>query len=81
MPVAMICDITSPDGEHVCSHFMAKVEKRFLSMRGAASCMLLATHSVGLMSRICNRVVWLDQGTVKMDGPTDAVIPAFIDSM
>ena len=63
------------------ANFMAKVEKRFLSMRGAASCMLLATHSVGLMSRICNRVVWLDQGTVKMDGPTDAVIPAFIDSM
>lgn len=62
------------------ANFMAKLENRLATMRGDASCMVLATHAVDLMSRLCSRAVWMDQGTIRMDGPTAEVIDAFTKS-
>lgn len=38
---------------------------------------LFVSHNLGLIQRLCKRVVWLDRGAVKMDGPAHAVINAY----
>ncbi len=34
---------------------------------------LFVSHSIGHVSRLCSRVIWLEKGTVRMDGDTDVV--------
>ena len=34
---------------------------------------LFVSHSIGHVSRLCSRVIWLEKGRVRMDGDTDAV--------
>jgi len=34
---------------------------------------LFVSHSIGHVSRLCSRVIWLEKGTVRMDGDTDIV--------
>jgi ABC-2 type transport system ATP-binding protein/lipopolysaccharide transport system ATP-binding protein len=37
----------------------------------------LVTHELHQIRRICERVVWMDRGIVRMDGPTEAVLQAY----
>ena len=34
---------------------------------------LFVSHSIGHVLRLCSRVIWLEKGTVRMDGDTDVV--------
>ncbi|MEY3479879.1 MAG: hypothetical protein RIQ71_654 [Verrucomicrobiota bacterium] len=34
---------------------------------------LFVSHSIGHVSRLCSRVIWLEKGRIRMDGDTDAV--------
>ncbi|MEO0884162.1 MAG: ABC transporter ATP-binding protein [Pseudomonadota bacterium] len=40
---------------------------------------VLVSHDMNAVKMICNRVLWIDDGEVKMDGPTDDVLAAFSD--
>lgn len=42
-----------------------------------AGIVILATHDNSLVERLCTRVLWLDNGEVIRDGPTEAVMPQF----
>ena len=46
----------------------------------AGRTVILVSHNLGAISRLCNRVAWVDAGRVKMDGPTDAVVNAYQSS-
>ena len=40
---------------------------------------LLVSHSINQMRTICDRCVWIDNGKVVMDGPSDEVCDAYIE--
>lgn len=57
--------------------FRQKSEQRIRKMREAAGTVFLVSHSMGSIKSTCERVIWLDQGKLYMDGPTDEVLKAY----
>lgn len=57
--------------------FKAKAEGRMKALVNQAGILVLASHSNALLSRMCNKAVWLNAGQLKMIGPTDEVIAAY----
>ncbi|MEL7061708.1 MAG: Wzt carbohydrate-binding domain-containing protein, partial [Acidobacteriota bacterium] len=41
---------------------------------------LFVSHQMAAVSNLCQRCLWLDRGTLRLDGPTDEVIPAYVRS-
>lgn len=61
--------------------FRAKAAERMMNFSDAASIMVLASHSQPLIRQTCNRTVWLDQGSVRDDGPTEEVLDRYNDGL
>jgi ABC-type polysaccharide/polyol phosphate transport system ATPase subunit len=38
---------------------------------------ILVSHDLGAIGRLCDRTVWLDHGSIRDDGPTDAVLARY----
>lgn len=53
--------------------FRQKCEKRISEMMSGGTTVLFVSHSIEQVERLCNRVIWLEQGRVKMDGPAKTV--------
>jgi lipopolysaccharide transport system ATP-binding protein len=46
-----------------------------------ASTLLLVTHDIYSATRMCNRVIWLERGSVAMDGGAAEVVKAYAESI
>jgi ABC-type polysaccharide/polyol phosphate transport system ATPase subunit len=57
--------------------FIAKASRRMIDFMAAASIVVLVSHELELVRRFCSRVVWLDHGRLKQDGPIDQVLSAY----
>jgi len=57
--------------------FRKKSENRINQMRHAAGTVFLVSHSMNSIRNICDRVLWIHQGKLRMDGSTDDVIKAY----
>lgn len=49
--------------------FVAKAEERLEKVLEASKILVLATHDRKLMERVCNRGIWIKDGSVVADGP------------
>jgi lipopolysaccharide transport system ATP-binding protein len=58
-------------------NFKHKAESRLTEMVDATKILVIASHSRELIEKVCNRVIWLEHGQVKMDGPVAEVLPAY----
>jgi ABC-type polysaccharide/polyol phosphate transport system ATPase subunit len=38
---------------------------------------VLVSHDLPVLGQLCDRVVWLDHGQVRQDGPADEVLAAY----
>lgn len=63
------------------AHFQQKCIHRVMQFREAGKTLLFVSHSAESVRRLCGRVVWLDHGHVRMDGPTNEVLPEYIKAM
>jgi len=54
--------------------FKDKATDRMNSLVSEAGIVVLATHNVPLMKRVCNKAVWLEAGAVMAQGEIDDVI-------
>lgn len=61
--------------------FQQKARARMEQMMSAARVMVLAAHDFGTIRDLCTRVLWLQHGSVVMDGPPDEVVAAYTDSV
>ena len=61
--------------------FQNKATARMREMMAKAHLMVLVSHDLGSVSRLCNRIVWMDHGRPMMVGPADEVIAAYRDSV
>jgi lipopolysaccharide transport system ATP-binding protein len=58
-------------------NFKQKAELRLAQMVDATKILAIASHSRDLIETVCNRVIWLEHGQVKMDGSVREVLPAY----
>ena len=47
-------------------------------MRLTAQAVVLVSHDVNSLQRICSRILWLDHGRILMSGPAGEVVPAYV---
>jgi ABC-type polysaccharide/polyol phosphate transport system ATPase subunit len=59
------------------AQFIDKAMRRLHDLIGKANILALASHDLGLIRNLCNKVVWLEHGVIKQIGSPDAVIAAY----
>jgi teichoic acid transport system ATP-binding protein len=60
--------------------FQQRSEARIRELRGAAGTVFLVSHALPAIVKTCNRVLWIEKGELKMDGPVQEVINAYSES-
>lgn len=79
-----IATITKPDiliADEILSVgdflFQQKCEERMRSLMSGGTTVILVSHSIEQIERMCNKVAWLEHGRIKMNGPTEEVCGAY----
>lgn len=57
--------------------FQQKCEQRIQEMMSGGTTVLIVSHSIEQIERLCHRVMWLEHGKVKMIGETEEVCGAY----
>lgn len=60
-------------------HFQEKCYKKIEELRKEGKTMVLVTHSLQSVTRLCDRAVWLHEGIIKMDGNSSEVVKKYIE--
>lgn len=58
--------------------FRKKSEERIQEMQKAAGTVMLVSHSIGTILETCSRVLWIDQGNLRMNGDPQEVCDAYL---
>jgi ABC-type polysaccharide/polyol phosphate transport system ATPase subunit len=58
-------------------NFIRKAQRRIDDLLERTRILVLASHSQPIIRRFCNKVLWLEQGRVKMVGCVDDVLLAY----
>ena len=54
--------------------FQKKCEQRMKELMSGGTTVLIVSHSIDQIERLCNKVAWLDHGHIRMDGPVEEVL-------
>ena len=57
--------------------FQKKSKRKMLELMGGGTTVLFVSHSIDQIREMCNRVIWLEKGEVKMEGETKMVCDAY----
>ena len=57
--------------------FQRKSRQRMLELMGGGTTVLFVSHSLDQIREMCDRVLWLDHGQIKMLGETKEVCDAY----
>lgn len=57
--------------------FQDKARQRMLDMMGKARLMVMVSHDLKSVAKLCDRGVWMDHGEVRRCGPVDEVVDAY----
>jgi teichoic acid transport system ATP-binding protein len=66
------------------AQFRARTKARMDDLRQQAGCVFLVSHSMNTITSMCERAIWIDQGTLIADGPSEEVVAqynAFTDAL
>jgi lipopolysaccharide transport system ATP-binding protein len=61
--------------------FLDKARHRLEEMVRGADILVLSSHQTNIVRNWCTRVLWLDQGQIMADGPTDEVLDRYLGSV
>jgi ABC-2 type transport system ATP-binding protein/lipopolysaccharide transport system ATP-binding protein len=61
-------------------HFQEKCEARISEMMDGGTTVLIVSHAIDQIERLCRHVMWLEKGRVHMIGGTDEVCEAYRNS-
>jgi teichoic acid transport system ATP-binding protein len=59
------------------AEFRARSKARIDEIRQHAGTVFLVSHSMRAIQQMCNRVLWIHEGQLRMDGPADEVCAAY----
>lgn len=57
--------------------FQAKAQTRMRGLISSARAVVIVSHDLASVEGLCERVLWLDRGRIRMDGPAREVIAAY----
>jgi ABC-type polysaccharide/polyol phosphate transport system ATPase subunit len=57
--------------------FQQKAIKRMRELMGKARALVLVSHDMPVLTKMCDRVLWLDQGRVHQIGPAQEIVTAY----
>lgn len=60
------------------AEFKTKSEQKIKDLRDQAGTVFLVSHSLDVVTDTCNRALWLDKGTLRMDGDAKEVVDAYL---
>ncbi|MED4954839.1 ABC transporter ATP-binding protein [Paenibacillus macerans] len=63
------------------SDFQRKSKARMLELMREGTTVLFVSHSITQVREICSRVVWLDSGTIKMEGDVEYITEVYENSV
>lgn len=61
--------------------FSVKAGRRIAQLCAQGAIVLIVSHSMQSIRDLCNRCLWLDQGTLVMDGTPETVTRAYLESV
>lgn len=59
------------------AQFRARTKARMDELRQQAGCVFLVSHSMDTITSMCERAVWIDQGSLIADGPSAEVVTTY----
>lgn len=59
-------------------HFQDKCFAKLQELKKSDKTIVIVSHSLDSIKKLCNRAIWINQGHVKMDGDTDKVITEYL---
>lgn len=74
LPDVLLLDEVVAAGDQ---HFQDKATRRLQQMVEHASILVLVSHSMDTILANCGRVIWIEQGRVRMDGQAHEVVEAY----
>ena len=57
--------------------FQVKARQRMQELIAKARVVVIVSHDTSSLAQLCDRVLWLDHGRIRMDGPVDEVVAAY----
>ena len=69
-PDILIVDEVLSVGDH---RFQMKCQERIQKMRNQGTTILFVSHNLNQVRDVCNKIVWLDKGILKMQGDAEEV--------
>lgn len=60
--------------------FQQKCEQRIAEMMAGGTTVIIVSHSIDQIERLCSRVIWLEKGRIVMDGPTEELCTKYKQS-
>jgi lipopolysaccharide transport system ATP-binding protein len=60
------------------AQFMAKARSRLEGMVRGAEILVLSSHSMAAIEEWCTRVIWMERGRIRADGPPREVLDAYL---
>lgn len=57
--------------------FQEKATRRMRDMMSKAKIIVMVSHDLGSIAKLCERAIWMDHGTIRTIGPTAEVIAAY----
>ena len=63
------------------SAFQDKARARLEGMVRGAEILVLTSHQISVLKAWCTRVLWLEGGRIRADGPADEVIARYMQAM
>ena len=73
-PQILICDEVLAVGDY---KFQKKCEQRIQELMSGDTTVILVSHSIEQIRKLCDTVMWLEKGHMKMIGPCDEVCDAY----
>jgi teichoic acid transport system ATP-binding protein len=59
------------------AEFRSRSEERMNELRAQAGTVFLVSHSLATVEETCTRVLWIDAGILRADGPVDKVVGSY----
>ena len=63
------------------SAFQTKCFNKLKSLKDAGTTIVIVSHSLGQIEKLCDRVIWIDKGVIRKEGPARQICREYLDSM
>ena len=60
-------------------HFQDKCFKKLKELKESDKTIVIVTHSLDNVKKLCNRAIWIKDGTVEMDGEVKKVVSKYLE--